>query len=718
MSESFFSPLWYRLADLRPALKPQVDVALHDYGGEAWHVLRDPVTGKLYRFTAPAWQIVGRMNGRQPLSRIWAEAMDAMGPDALSQEEAVQLLSQLYQADLLSVDATPDAAELLDRMQRQRRQKRQRFYKNPLAIPLPLFDPDRMLERLAPLVRGPRAGVFWAVVWLGVVLPALALVPLNWDALSQTGPREWLALDNLLLMACIYPFVKALHELAHGLAAKRHGGAVHETGIMFLVFYPVPYVDASSSAFFPERRARALVGAAGILAEVWLACAAFLLWLAAEPGLLRDILFNIMLIGGISTVLINGNPLLKFDGYYVLCDVLGMPNLGPRANKAWGRLAKGVLGLEDNRNAPRRRAEAWAFYLYAPAAFVYRLFIMLTIAVMVSTQYFLAGVLIACWSMFQALLLPLFKTLGHLWSDPRLAERRKRAWATMAAAIGALALLLLALPLPLREGAQGVVWLPERAHLRVETGGFLVSLPVPPGSWVSAGTVLAVLEAPAEVAHLQMASARQHEARLRAQAARVSDSAAWRQAMAELAQHEAALAHAQDRVRRLELRAGLDGRFHISLPGLAPGRYFAEGAVIGHVLPDAPPMVRASLEEPVAEFLDTRLNRIMLRLPGDAGQELAAIGLRRVPMTENRLPAAALGRAGGGRLASDPGDPDGLATLDPVVTVDLAVPDLPPGRYGQRVEVKFDLGLEPLGLRLWRRARVAFLSVFAGGEGA
>ena len=718
MSDSFFSPLWYRLADLRPALKPQVDVALHDYRGEAWHVLRDPVTGKLYRFTAPAWQIVGRMNGRQPLGRIWETATEELGPDALSQEEAVQLLSQLYQADLLSVDATPDATELLDRMQRQRRQKRQRFYKNPMAIPLPLFDPDRVLERLAPLVRGPRAGVVWALMWLAVVVPALALVPLHWDALSQTGPREWLALDNLLLLACIYPVVKALHELAHGLAAKRHGGTVHETGIMLLVFYPVPYVDASSSAFFTERRARALVGGAGILAEVWLAAAAFLLWLVAEPGLLRDLLFNVMLIGGISTVLVNGNPLLKFDGYYVMCDAFGMPNLGPRANKAWGRLAKGVLGLEDPRNAPRNRAEAWVFYIYAPAAFVYRIFIMMTIAVMVSTQYFIAGVLIAGWSMFQALVLPVFKTLGHLWSDPRLAERRSRAWVSILGAGGAVALVLLSVPLPLREVAQGVVWLPERAHLRVETGGVLVDLPVAPGTWVSAGTLLAVLDAPEETTRLQVVSARQHEARIRAQAAQVTDSGAWRQAMAEVLQHDAAVSHAEDRVRRLELRAGLDGRFHMELPAMAPGRYFADGTVIGHVLPEAAHLVRASLYEPMAEFLDTRLGAITLRLPGDTGTELVATDLRRVPMAGRRLPAPALGRAAGGRLATDPADPDGLTTLDPVVTVELQMPALPDTRFGQRVEIKFDLGLEPVGLRLWRRARVAFLSFFAGGNTA
>ena len=106
--------------------------------------------------------------------------------------------------------------------------------------------------------------------------------------------------------------MKALHELGHSYAVKRWGGEVHEIGIMFLVFMPVPYVDASESAGFQSKWQRAFVGAAGILVEIFLASLALFIWLNAEEGLVRAFAFNVMLIGGVSTLFFNGNPLLRF----------------------------------------------------------------------------------------------------------------------------------------------------------------------------------------------------------------------------------------------------------------------------------------------------------------------------------------------------------------------------------------------------------------------
>jgi putative peptide zinc metalloprotease protein len=177
MSESFHSPFWYRLSALRPRLKPHVETALHDYLGRPWYVLRDPVTGKVHRFSEAAYAVIGGMDGHHSLDQIWTAAAARLDHDAPSQTDVVQLLSQLYQADLLSVDGVPDAAELLERMQRHRAGKRQRFYKNPMFVPLPLFNPDPLLEALAFLVKGRLAGPVWALVWLAAIIPALVLLP-------------------------------------------------------------------------------------------------------------------------------------------------------------------------------------------------------------------------------------------------------------------------------------------------------------------------------------------------------------------------------------------------------------------------------------------------------------------------------------------------------------------------------------------------------------
>ncbi len=139
--------------------------------------------------------------------------------------------------------------------------------------------------------------------------------------------------ENLLLMWLVFPVLKLCHEFGHAFAVKARGGEVHEMGVMLLVLTPVPYVDASSAWAFRSKWQRFAVGGAGMMVELFIASIALFLWLAVEPGMFRALLYNIMLIAGISTVLFNANPLLRFDGYYMLMDWLEIPNLRTRSTQ-------------------------------------------------------------------------------------------------------------------------------------------------------------------------------------------------------------------------------------------------------------------------------------------------------------------------------------------------------------------------------------------------
>src|SRR5260370_20248483 len=147
---------------------------------------------------------------------------------------------------------------------------------------------------------------------------------------------------------------------------------------MLLVFLPVPYVDASSSAAFPEKWRRALVGAAGIIVELVLASLALFVWLDVEEGLLRAFTYNVMLIGGVSTILFNGNPLLRFDGYYVLADLLEIPNLADRAKRFINYLIiRNLFGVKGASSPATSPGEPFWFILYGVSAFFYRVGIVL-----------------------------------------------------------------------------------------------------------------------------------------------------------------------------------------------------------------------------------------------------------------------------------------------------------------------------------------------------
>ena len=289
-----------------------------------------------------------------------------------------------------------------------------------------------------------------AVLWLLVVLPAMVLAAQHWQELGASASDRILAADNLVPLALVYLVLKALHEFGHGFAVKAFGGAVHEFGVMILVFAPLPYVDASAASGFRSKWRRALVGAAGMIVEVFFAALALFVWLAVEPGLVRALAFDAMVVAGVSTVVFNGNPLLRYDGYYILADLLEIPNLAQRATRYWGYLIdRYVFRTDGLKDFVATDGERIWFLLYAPAAFLYRQVVMLTIAVFIASQYLAVGVAIAIWSLLTGVALPIGKALWLVLASPRFHRNRARAVTATFGMIMAAAIVLFLIPAPL-----------------------------------------------------------------------------------------------------------------------------------------------------------------------------------------------------------------------------------------------------------------------------
>ncbi|MEY8840110.1 PqqD family protein, partial [Cribrihabitans sp. XS_ASV171] len=337
MAESYLSTIWYRVADLQPKLRNHVSVHRHRYRGRAWYVLHDHASGRVHRFTPGAYMLIGQMDGGRTVDEVWRALAEAYDEDAPGQDEVIRLLSRLHQNDLIRYSGSPDVADLLERYNRNTRQIVKQNLLNPMSFRLPLFDPDAFLKKTLPWVR-PLTGWFGLLVWLVVVAAGILTAAMHWEELTRNLVDQMLAASNLMIALVTYPLLKALHELAHGYLIRARGGEVREMGVMFLVFFPVPYVDASAAAAFRSKWSRAAVSAGGIFVETIAAAVAVMVWAAAEPGLVRAVAYNVVLVGGISTVLVNGNPLLKFDGYYVLADLIEIPNFGTRANRYWGHI--------------------------------------------------------------------------------------------------------------------------------------------------------------------------------------------------------------------------------------------------------------------------------------------------------------------------------------------------------------------------------------------
>ena len=288
MSDSLFSPSWYRVAELKPRLRNHGEVHRHDYRGKVWFILQDHASGRSHRFSPAAYSFIGLMDGNSTVQQLWDTVTEQAGDKAPSQDEVIRLLGLLHSADILISDVTPDSRELFRRYQRQERMKLKQRLWTPLAIRIPMFDPENFLERSLSFARL-LINRYTAVLWLMVVLTGVVLAAVHWSDLTENVVDRALLPQNLLLLWFVYPVVKTFHELGHAYVTKLNGGEVHEIGIMFLVLMPVPYVDVSSAWGFRDKHKRMAVGAAGIAVELFLGALALFVWLSVEDGVVHAI---------------------------------------------------------------------------------------------------------------------------------------------------------------------------------------------------------------------------------------------------------------------------------------------------------------------------------------------------------------------------------------------------------------------------------------------
>ncbi len=713
MSEALFSTNWYRVADLRPRLRGHIRIHRHAYRGEIWYVVEDRVAGKYHRFNPASYKVISLMDGQRDMNQVWARLTAELGEDTPDQEEVIRLLGQLHGADLIQCDVTPDVAELFERRGKQERKKLLNRYLNPMSLRFPLLDPDRLLD-WANRWPHPYKGGWGMLIWLAVVLPAAFLAPMHWPDLTENFSEQLLAMDNLLLMAVVFPLLKGLHEMGHGLAAKSRGGEVHEMGIMLLVFFPIPYVEASSSSAFVKKTERMLVGAAGMLTELFVAALAFYLWVMLEPGLARSLAYNTLILASVSTVLFNGNPLLRYDGYYIFADWVEIPNLGSRSTQYWRYLAEHHLfAVPESEPPPATAGERRWFLAYAPLAFAYRMSVLFGIALFVAQQYFIIGVLLALWGMFASIGIPLFKMARALFTEPRFAARGMRIRKVLGGAALGLYLLLFVLPMPYHTHAEGVLRLPEQAILRAEAAGFVSRILARPGAPLHPGTAVLESNDPDLAADLGVQLARLGEVRARYDAAwgvKPAEAARLEEAMRR---EQAAVDRLRERMARLTLHAGASGRLLLEHPDDLPGRFLQQGEVVGYVVGSYVPVVRVVVPQEDVDQIRLETRDVVVKLPQNLAATWPARLLREVPAAGHELPSAALGQSGGGDIVLDPGDKEGTKTLQSVFEFELALEQAAPARFlGSRVHVRFEHPATPLGTRAWRGVRRLFLSRF------
>lgn len=710
MSQPFFSDKWYRVAPLKLRLRPSTRIESQRIRGETWYILQDPQRRQVHRISSGANLILCMLDGQRTVEQAWQLVGKRLGSDQPSQDETIRLLAHLHSADLLIGEIPPDIEELSRRGDRARRQRLIGQLQSPLSIKIPLFNPNKFLERTIKFV-APVYSRSGFAVWLALVLMGFVIAVLHSGELGADIMDRALAPSSLAMALLVFPLIKGLHELGHGWAVKRWGGEVHEFGVMLLVLFPVPYVDASDSSLFREKRRRVIVGAAGVMAELAATSIALAFWATAEDGAARALAFSVMLVGGLTTLVFNANPLIRLDGYYVLSDLIEIPNLSQRASQYVSYLAKRYgLGLRDAISPVTAAGERVWFVGYALASFLYRTVVTFAIALFLASKMFLFGVALAIWAVVGSLVRPILRAAAYqLWSA-ELVERRMRAALTSAFAVAAIAACLFLIPLPFATTAEGVLWIPEGAVVRAETDGDVEQLAVKNGEQVTPGQPLMELKNPDLTAYLAVLEAEQQETKLRLEAVEPTDRVAADMYREQLKHGEEALLNGRERAAHLRVSAAFAGEFATFNARDMPGRHVKRGDVLGYVLPNGSPIIRVLVGQEEVDLVRRRTQGVSVRFLERPLEAYPAVMKAEAPGAIAALPSEVLGPAGGGAWVTDPTDPDHRRLLRKAFQFDVVTNQPAPAEaIGGRVLVRFDHGAQPLAVSVSRWIRQLFL---------
>ena len=700
MSESLptFSESWHRVAAQRLRLRRGVVVRRQMFRGERWHVIEDDLAGKYFRIRPDAWEFIMRMDAGLTVEEAWTQCLDLFPESAPGQQECVNLLGQLYQANLLHYDAG-DAGELFQRQQKRQQRELRGKLLNIMFLRIPLLDPDRFLVRTLPWVG-------WLISWIGVLL-WLAVIGIggkvvmdNWPALMAQG-KSVLAPQNLGWFYVALILSKLLHELGHAFFCRKFGGEVHTLGVMLLVFTPVPYVDVTSSWSLRSRRQRILVGAAGMIVELFLASLCAMLWARTSPGGMNAVCYNIMFITSVSTLLFNLNPLLRFDGYYILTDLLGMPNLAQRAGLQLKHLWKRwVWGLKKSRGpAANPKERAW-LTVFGITSGIYRVFVFAAVLLFVADQFLIIGLIMAAACVFGWVIAPAFRLVRYLATHAELDKHRRRAvWTTVCIAAGVLGFLQF-FPWPRHLVANGIVEATHFTPLTTEAAGYVSSVNGTPGAQVKTGDVLVILRNPELESRIRQVHAVEAEVEARLRYARSKEPPSILPLEKRLAATRENLAELEGELESLKVTAKQDGIWSFLHADSMQDMWIPRGTPLGlivepgnYLLTGVVPQEDAGpLSDPAITLTD-----ISARIRGQADTEITST-MKVIPGGRNVLPSASLGAKGGGDIPVMADDATGRRSAEPfyMVKVTLATDSGVKLLHGQSGVVRFRAGTEAL----------------------
>ncbi|MFV0296992.1 MAG: HlyD family efflux transporter periplasmic adaptor subunit [Hyphomicrobiaceae bacterium] len=586
------SPQTPPLPELRQDL--QLYRALGSQGKQSW-LIYDPIRHRYFHISQRAFRLMSIWRP-EPAPAFMAYASEVMG-SPVTLDEITELATFIFSS---SLSLNPPGGDAASYAKQEKATNPSLFWKilhNYLFFRIPLVRPEKFLEAALPLVSVFFTfGALYAIA--AISLAGLYFASRQWEQFLATF-LDFLSLEGALAYGVTLFFIKILHELGHAYTATRLGVRVNTMGVAFIVMMPVLYTDVTDSWRLRRRREKLAIDAAGMIVELSLAGMALLLWAFLPDGPVRSAAYLTAAVSLFMGLAINLNPLMRFDGYYLLADALNIPNLLGRSTRM-GRWFLRERLFRLRRPPPERASRRKKLFLvcYAGAMFVYRQFLFIGIALAVYHMAFKAlGVILFMVEIGWFVILPILRELKEWWhmKGRILSTRRTR----ITAALLAIALMLFFLPWRSSITMQAVVVSEPEFVFFTPRPARIQKLDLEDGAAIRKGSVLMILDS-AELDHEVRQAQLETE-----QTRRVLDRIAGdKVALAELpilkerlARNEEKLAGLERERQRLVIRAPFDGLLRDVDVDLRVGNWLDDRSAIARLVAASPPMARGYIDE-------------------------------------------------------------------------------------------------------------------------
>lgn len=645
------------ISNVAPTLRDDLKFSLQQHGDQVCYLIEDEKNSRFYRVGIPEYTFISLMDGTTSVREAMAHTAALLGEEAFTENDAATICKWLIDSQLALTEASRTSGRLLEMSDKAYKAK-QAEWLNPIILRLPLMRPDRLVTWCTDRF-GWCMGWGGFVVWLAVVITAIHQLLTNWESVESANTFVW-APGNLLCMAVFWCLLKVVHELAHGISCKRFGGHVREAGVVLIALAPIPYVDVTSSWRFKSKWKRMFVAAAGMYVELFVAALATLVWIHAEPGLMRQQAYNLMITASLITLIFNANPLMRFDGYYMLSDWLGIPNLyglGQHYTQYLGR--RYFAGV-------KAKLPQWTFrkalYIktYGVAAFVWRIVVCAGLLVLAATMFEGAGIVLAILGLGLWITLPLIKLGKYLVNGNEREKPNRMRFVAMVAVTASIVGGLLFCPEPGGVRAPAVVVYEPLNVIRAPHSGFVREIRTTSGATVEEDQVLMVIESKElELEALELTVERAQSVFRTRQFRKDGDVAAAKVEAEMRNAIESRLDERREQLQKSEIRSPVAGQVVQRDIQSLMGTYVTEGQMLLAIGDEMKKELEVSISQDDVDSFEEHAGEEVDVFILSAGQDSLDCALGSTdPRASRELPDSSLAAINGGPLAVKPAEND------------------------------------------------------------